>query len=82
MVLSHLLKASKAIYLDCDILVFRNLAELYDLSFTQSALLAAVPDPETLTLADDSAIIASALGIPLEANISIPEFFDGFESTA
>ena len=61
-VLPDLLEASKCVYLDCDILVFRDVAELFDSRLKQSAVLAAVPDSETLTLGDDAPLVASAMG--------------------
>jgi lipopolysaccharide biosynthesis glycosyltransferase len=62
-VLPDLLEASKCVYLDCDTLVFRDVAELFDSPLKRSAVLAAVPDSETLTLGDDAPLVASAMGL-------------------
>jgi hypothetical protein len=52
------------IYLDCDVLVFRNLSALFNLKLSAGKVIAAVPDSETLSLADDSRIIAGAMKLP------------------
>ena len=62
--LPHLLNVPRLIYLDCDVLVFRDLSELFDLEFSPGKTLAAVPDSETLTLSDDSCMITRALNLP------------------
>jgi lipopolysaccharide biosynthesis glycosyltransferase len=62
--LPRLLDVPRLIYLDCDLLVFRDLSELFDLELSPAKILAAVPDPETLTLSDDSRPVASAMNLP------------------
>jgi len=62
--LPRLLDVPRLIYLDCDLLVFRDLSELFDLELPPGKILAAVPDSETLTLSDDSRTIASAMNLP------------------
>jgi len=62
--LPHLLDVPRLIYLDCDLLVFRDLSELFDLELSPGKILAAVPDSETLTLGDDSRTLASAMNLP------------------
>ena len=62
--LPHLLDVPRLIYLDCDVLVFRDLSELFDLQLSPGKIVAAVPDSETLTLGDDSRTIASAMNLP------------------
>jgi hypothetical protein len=47
-------------------LVFRNLSELFDLQLSPGKVLAAVPDSETLTLADDSRSVALAMNLPTD----------------
>jgi lipopolysaccharide biosynthesis glycosyltransferase len=64
--LPHLLDVPHVIYLDCDVLVFRDLSELFNLDLSPSKVLAAVPDSETLSLAEDCPTIADALGLPAE----------------
>src|SRR5438876_11375373 len=61
--LPHLLDVPRVIYLDCDVLVFRDLAQLFDLELSPGKVLAAVPDSETLSLADDSRTIADAMNL-------------------
>ena len=46
--LPHLLDVPRLIYLDCDVLVFRDLSELFDIELSPGKILAAVPDSETL----------------------------------
>jgi lipopolysaccharide biosynthesis glycosyltransferase len=65
--LPHLLDVPRLIYLDCDVLVFRDLSELFDLELSPCKVLAAVPDSETLSLADDSPTIADAMNLPRES---------------
>jgi Glycosyl transferase family 8 len=55
------------IYLDCDILVFRDLSELFEIELSPGKILAAVPDSETLTLGDDSYTLAGAMRLPADA---------------
>jgi lipopolysaccharide biosynthesis glycosyltransferase len=64
--LPHLLDVSRLIYLDCDVLVFRDLAQLFDLELAPGKVLAAARDSETLSLADDSLTIADASNLPRE----------------
>ncbi len=64
--LPHLLDVPRLIYLDCDVLVFRDLSELFDLELSPGKILAAVPDSETLTLGDDSRTIAGAMNLPAD----------------
>ena len=64
--LPHLLNVPRAIYLDCDVLVFRDLSELFNLDLSPGKFLAAVPDSETLSLAEDCPTIADALRLPAE----------------
>jgi len=64
--LPHLLDVPRLIYLDCDVLVFRDLSELFDLELSPGKVLAAVPDSETLSLAEDCPTIADALRLPGE----------------
>ena len=64
--LPQLLGVPRLIYLDCDVLVFRDLSELFDLELSHGKVLAAVPDSETLALADDSPIVAKAMKLPGE----------------
>ena len=64
--LPHLLNVKRLIYLDCDVLVFRDLAQLFDLELAPGKVLAASRDSETLSLADDSPTIADAINLPRE----------------
>jgi lipopolysaccharide biosynthesis glycosyltransferase len=64
--LPHLLDVSRSIYLDCDVLVFRDLCELFDLELPPGKVLGAVRDSETLSLAEDSRTIADAMKLPTE----------------
>ena len=64
--LPHLLDVPRLIYLDCDMLVFRDLSELFDLELSSGKVLAAVRDSETLSLAEDSRMIADAMKVPAE----------------
>src|SRR5207253_4985781 len=58
--LPHLLDVPRVIYLDCDVLVFRDLSELFDLELLPGKVLGAVPDSETLSIAEDSPHMADA----------------------
>src|SRR5438445_3758027 len=62
--LPHLLDVPRLIYLDCDVLVFRDLSQLFDFELARGKAFAGVRDSETLSLADDSRIIADVLKIP------------------
>jgi lipopolysaccharide biosynthesis glycosyltransferase len=64
--LPRLLDVPRLIYLDCDVLVFRDLAPLFDLELSPGKVLAAVRDSETLALADDSRILADEINLPRE----------------
>src|SRR5437762_4173154 len=64
--LPHLLDVPRLIYLDCDVLVFRDLAQLFDLELAPGKVLAAARDSETLSLADDSPTIADTIDLPRE----------------
>jgi lipopolysaccharide biosynthesis glycosyltransferase len=64
--LPHLLDVPRLIYLDCDVLVFRDLSELFNLDLSPGKFLAAVADSETLSLAEDCPTIADALRLPAE----------------
>jgi hypothetical protein len=64
--LPHLLDAPRLIYLDCDVLVFRDLSQLFDVELSPGKVLAVVPDSETLSLADDSPSIADSINLPRE----------------
>lgn len=59
--LPRLLDVPKLIYLDSDVLVFRDLTELFDIELRPGQILAAVPDSETLTLGDDSQKLAAEM---------------------
>ena len=61
--LPRLLDVPRLIYLDCDLLVFRDLSELFDLELSPGKVLAAVPDSQTLTLSDDSRTLAGAMNL-------------------
>ncbi len=63
--LPHLLDVPRLIYLDCDVLVFRDLSELFNLELSPGKVLAAVPDSETLSLAEDCPTIAEAMRLPV-----------------
>ena len=64
--LPRLLNVKRLIYLDSDVLVFRDLARLFDLELAPGKVLAAARDSETLSLADDSPTIADASNLPRE----------------
>src|ERR1043166_1114853 len=64
--LPHLVNAPRLIYLDCDTLVFRDLAELFDLELAPGKILAAARDSETLSLSQDSPALAKAMKLPTE----------------
>src|SRR5260370_26040965 len=64
--LPRLLNVPRLIYLDCDVLVFRDLAKLFHLELPHGKVLAAVPDSETPVLGDDSRAIAAAMGLPAD----------------
>jgi lipopolysaccharide biosynthesis glycosyltransferase len=64
--LPHLLGVPRLIYLDCDVLVFSDLSQLFDFKLPAGKLVAAVPDSETLSLADDSLVLARAMKLSAE----------------
>ncbi len=64
--LPHLLGVPRLIYLDCDVLVFRDLSQLFDFELSAGKFVAAVPDSETCSLADDSRGLAKAMKLPAE----------------
>ena len=65
--LPQLLDVTRLVYLDCDVLVFRDLSELFEIELSPSKIIAAVPDSETLTLGDDSYKLASVMSLPTDA---------------
>ena len=64
--LPRVLDVPRSIYLDCDVLVFRDLSELFDLELSSGKILAAVRDSETLSLGDDSQIVTDAMKLPAQ----------------
>jgi lipopolysaccharide biosynthesis glycosyltransferase len=64
--LPQLVNVPRLIYLDCDTLVFRDLSELFDLELTPRKVLAAVRDSETLSLSQDSLVLAKAMNLSTE----------------
>src|SRR6266478_1890608 len=64
--LPHLVDVPRLIYLDCVVLVFRDLSELFDLELSTGKVLAAVPDSETLLLAEDSLVVAKTMKLHAE----------------
>jgi lipopolysaccharide biosynthesis glycosyltransferase len=64
--LPHLLDVPRLVYLDCDVLVFRDLSELFDVELSPGKILGAVLDSETLTLGDDSSTLAGAMNVPAD----------------
>jgi lipopolysaccharide biosynthesis glycosyltransferase len=64
--LPRVLDVPRLIYLDCDVLVFRDLSELFDLKLSSGKIVAAVRDSETLSLGDDSRIVADAMKLPAQ----------------
>ena len=64
--LPRVLDVPRSIYLDCDVLVFRDLSELFDLRLSSGKILAAVRDSETLSLGDDSQIVTDAMKLPTQ----------------
>jgi lipopolysaccharide biosynthesis glycosyltransferase len=65
--LPQLVNVPRLIYLDCDVLVFRDLSELFDLELSAGKIVAAVPDSETLSLSQDSVLITNAMNLPADA---------------
>jgi lipopolysaccharide biosynthesis glycosyltransferase len=64
--LPRLLEVSPLIYLDCDLLVFRDLSELFDHQLSPGKILAAARDSETLSLSEDSETVAAAMKLPAQ----------------
>ena len=64
--LPHLLSVPRLIYVDCDVLVFRDLSQLFDFELSTGKFVAAVPDSETCSLAHDSRPLATAMKLPAE----------------
>jgi lipopolysaccharide biosynthesis glycosyltransferase len=64
--LPRLVNVPRLIYLDCDTLVFRDLSGLFDLELGPRKVLAAVRDSETLSLSQDSLVLAKAMNLPAE----------------
>jgi lipopolysaccharide biosynthesis glycosyltransferase len=64
--LPHLLAVPRVIYLDCDVLVFRDLSQLFDRQLSTGKVLAAASDSETWSLGQDSLIVANAMNLPVE----------------
>lgn len=64
--LPHLLAVPRLIYLDSDVLVFRDLSQLFDFELSGGKVAAAVPDSETCSLASDSRTLAKAMKLPAE----------------
>jgi lipopolysaccharide biosynthesis glycosyltransferase len=62
--LPHLLDVRRLVYIDCDVLVFRDLSELFDLELSPGKVLAAAPDSETPSLHDDSRTLVGAMNLP------------------
>jgi lipopolysaccharide biosynthesis glycosyltransferase len=65
--LPQLLRVERLIYLDCDVLVFRDLAQLFDFELPAGKFVAAVLDSETRSLADDSRGLIKAMKLPAES---------------
>src|SRR6266581_6231685 len=64
--LPRLLDVPRLIYLDCDVLIFRDLSLLFDFELSAGKFVAAVPDSETLSLAHDSRKLAKQMKLPAE----------------
>src|SRR5262249_11623803 len=65
--LPQLVDVPRLIYLDCDVLVFRDLSQLFDFQLSAGKFMAAVPDSETYSLAHDSPALAKAMKLSPEA---------------
>jgi lipopolysaccharide biosynthesis glycosyltransferase len=66
--LPQMLDVPRLVYLDCDLLVFRDLSALFDLRLSPGKFVAAVPDAETLSLADDSFVVAKAMSLSADGS--------------
>ena len=64
--LPRVLDVPRVVYLDCDVLVFRDLSELFERPLSSGKILAAVRDSETRSLGDDSRIVADAMNLPAQ----------------
>jgi lipopolysaccharide biosynthesis glycosyltransferase len=64
--LPRVLDASRVVYLDCDVLVFRDLSDLFELPLSSGKILAAVRDSETQSLGDDCRVVADAMKLPAQ----------------
>ena len=64
--LPRLLDVPRLIYLDCDVLIFRDLSQLFDFELSAGKFVAAVPDSETCSLAHDSRKLAKQMKLPAE----------------
>src|SRR5215813_8207677 len=62
--LPHLLNVPRLIYLDGDVLVLRDLSQLFDFELLPGKVLAAVRDSEPLSPGDDSPVVAKAMKLP------------------
>ena len=64
--LPHLVDVPRLVYLDCDTLVFRDLSRLFDVELAPRKVIAAVRDSETLSLSDDSQVLAKSMNLPAQ----------------
>ena len=64
--LPRVLDVPRLIYLDSDVLVFRDLSALFDLKLSSDKILAAVRDSETQSLGDDCRVVADAMKLPAQ----------------
>jgi lipopolysaccharide biosynthesis glycosyltransferase len=64
--LPQLVNVPRLIYLDCDTLVFRDLSGLFDLELASRKVIGAVRDSETLSLSQDSLVLAQAMNLPAQ----------------
>lgn len=63
LLIPSLIKEPKVLYIDADVLVFHDLAVLYETELNDGSVLAAVPDSQTIVISDDSKEIANKLEI-------------------
>jgi lipopolysaccharide biosynthesis glycosyltransferase len=66
LLMPELINDSRVIYIDSDVLVFKDLAELWNDESLHGAILCAVADTETLTLGEDSRLVCDKLGVNSE----------------
>lgn len=64
---TELVQEPRCIYLDTDVLAFKDVSQLFDLSLPSDCCIAAAADSETLTLADDSKTLPEKLQLPPDA---------------